>query len=121
MNITLKVNNKTHQITAPPNETLLTTLRSLGYHSVRFGDEHGYSGSDTILLDGKPVNAGMMLTAQAEGHKILTVESLGEHPEQGWKKTAGLHPIQEAFIETGAIQGGYYTPAQILTAKALLD
>ncbi len=121
MNITLKINNKTHKTTALPGDSLLTTLRALGYHSVRFGDEHGYSGSDTILLDGKPVNAGMMLTAQAEGHEILTVESLGEHPEQGWKKTAGLHPIQEAFIETGAIQGGYYTPAQILTAKALLD
>ncbi len=62
-----------------------------------------------------------MLAAQAEGHKIVTIEALGEHPDQGWKKTGGLHPLQKAFIETGAIQCGYCTPAQILAAKALLD
>ena len=62
-----------------------------------------------------------MLTAQAEGHKVVTIEGLGEHPEQGWKKTDGLHPLQQAFIETGAIQCGYCTPAQILAAKSLLE
>ena len=62
-----------------------------------------------------------MLTAQAEGHKVVTIEGLGEHPEQGWKKTGGLHPLQLAFIETGAIQCGYCTPGQILAAKALLE
>ncbi|MGZ6347340.1 MAG: molybdopterin-dependent oxidoreductase, partial [Anaerolineales bacterium] len=79
------------------------------------------SGSDTVLLDGKPVNSGTMFAAQAEGHYIVTIEGLGEHPDQGWKKTEGLHPLQLAFIETGAIQCGYCTPAQILAAKALLD
>ena len=78
MNIQLKVNGKDHQITALPGDTLLSTLRGLGYHSIKFGDEHGYSGADTILLDGKPVNAGMMLAAQAEGHEIATLEALGE-------------------------------------------
>ncbi len=53
--------------------------------------------------------------------RIATIEALGEHPDQGWKKTGGLHPLQLAFIETGAIQCGYCTPAQILAAKALLD
>ena len=62
-----------------------------------------------------------MLAAQAEGHNIVTIEALGEHPEQGWKKTDGLHPLQQAFVESGAIQCGYCTPAQILAAKALLD
>ncbi len=121
MNITLTINGITHEITISPSETLLTALRRLGFHGVKFGDEQGLSGADTVLLDGKPVNAGSMLTAQAEGHKIVTIEGLGEHPEQGWKKTGGLHPLQQAFIETGAIQCGYCTPGQILAAKALLE
>jgi len=87
---------------------------------VKFGDEGGLSGADTVLLDGVPVNAGSMLAAQAGGRKIVTIEGLGEHPEQGWKKTGGLHPLQQAFIETGAIQCGYCTPGQILAANALL-
>ena len=81
----------------------------------------GCRGSDTVLLDGKPVNAGSLLAAQAEGHNIATIEALGEHPEQGWKLTDGLHPLQKAFVETGAIQCGYCTPAQILAAKSLLE
>jgi putative selenate reductase molybdopterin-binding subunit len=72
-------------------------------------------------MDGKPVNAGSLLAAQAQGHKVATIEALGEHPEQGWKHTDGLHPLQKAFVETGAIQCGYCTPAQILAAKALLE
>ncbi len=121
MNITLKINGIETATNVKPGDTLLWTLRNLGYHSIKFGDEHGYSGADTILLDGKPVNAGTMLTAQAEGHEIATLEALGEHPEQGWRKTAGLHPLQQAFIETGAIQSGYCTPAQIMAAHALLE
>ncbi len=121
MNIPLIINGNTHETDITPNETLLTTLRGLGFHGVKFGDEQGLSGSDTVLLDGKPVNAGSMLTAQAEGHKVVTIEGLGEHPEQGWKKTDGLHPLQQAFIETGAIQCGYCTPGQILAANALLE
>ncbi len=121
MNISLEVNGILHALNCPPHTSLLTALRSLGFHSIKFGDEHGLSGADTVLLDGKPVNAGLMLAAQAEGHKIATLEALGEHPEQGWRKTDGLHPLQQAFIESGAIQCGYCTPAQILAAKALLD
>ncbi len=121
MTHTLLVNGIAHEVTFAPHETLLSVLRRLGYHSVKFGDEHGLTGADTVLLDGKPVNAAMMLAAQAEGHQIATLEALGEHPDQGWKKTGGLHPLQKAFIETGAIQCGYCTPAQILAAKALLD
>ncbi len=121
MIIPIQINGTSYELETFSSETLLTALRHLGFHSIKFGDEHGLSGSDTILLDGKPVNAGLILAAQAEGHKIATVEALGEHPEQGWKKTAGLHPLQQAFIETGAIQCGYCTPAQLLAAKALLD
>ncbi len=121
MNITLTINGITHETQISPSKTLLATLRGQGFHGVKFGDEQGLSGSDTVLLDGKPVNAGSMLAAQAEGHKIVTIEGLGEHPEQGWKKTGGLHPLQQAFIETGAIQCGYCTPGQILAANALLE
>src|SRR5688572_9763003 len=121
MKIFLKINGTDHEIDCAPSETLLSSIRRLGFFGVKFGDEHGLSGADTVLLDGKPVNAGSLLAAQAEGHNIVTIEGLGEHPEQGWKKTEGLHPLQLAFVESGAIQCGYCTPAQILAAKALLD
>ncbi len=121
MNITLQINGTETNLDLAPSITLLAALRGLGFHGVKFGDEGGLSGSDTILLDGKPVNAGSLLAAQAEGHKVATIEALGEHPEQGWKLTDGLHPLQKAFVETGAIQCGYCTPAQILAAKSLLE
>lgn len=121
MNLILHVNGISHDLETSSSETLFSVLRRLGFYGIKFGDEHGLSGADTVLLDGKPVNAGLVLAMQAEGHKIATVESLGEHPEQGWKRTLGLHPLQQAFIETGAIQCGYCTPAQLLAAKSLLD
>ena len=121
MNVNLTVNATQHALETTPSETLFTALRCLGYYGIKFGDEQGLSGADSVLLDGRPVNAGSLLAAQAEGHHIVTIEGLGEHPDQGWKKTEGLHPLQLTFIETGAIQCGYCTPAQILAAKALLD
>ncbi|MFC1996374.1 molybdopterin-dependent oxidoreductase [Chloroflexota bacterium] len=121
MNIQLSVNGIDHHVEISPGDKLLKILRSLGYQGVKFGDEGGQSGADTVLLNGVPINAGLMLAAQAEGHKIATIEALGEYPQKGWKKTAGLHPLQKTFIETGAIQCGYCTPAQILAAKHLLD
>ncbi len=121
MNIQLTINGIENPIEISPGDSLLKTLRFLGFHGVKFGDEGGLSGADTVLLDGVPINAGLMLAAQAEGHKIATIEALGQHPQQGWKKSSGLHPLQDAFIETGAIQCGYCTPAQILAAKHLLE
>jgi putative selenate reductase molybdopterin-binding subunit len=121
MNITLKINGIEHLIDIAPSATLLAAVRGLGFYGIKFGDEQGLSGSDTVLLDGKPVNAGSMLAAQAQNHNIVTIEGLGENPEMGWRKTEGLHPLQQAFVESGAIQCGYCTPAQILAAKALLD
>ena len=121
MNITLTINANKHEIDCAPSETLLSAVRRLGYYGVKFGDEQGLSGADTVLLNGKPVNAGLMLAAQAEGHNIVTIEGLGEHPDQGWRKTDGLHPLQQSFVEAGAIQCGYCTPGQILAAKTLLE
>jgi putative selenate reductase molybdopterin-binding subunit len=121
MNINLLINGVQSDFTVSPGDTLFTVLRKAGYYSIKFGDEHGFSGVDTVLLDGDPINSGLILAAQAEGHKIVTAEALGDFPDQGWKKTEGLHPLQLAFIETGAIQCGYCTPAQLLASKALLD
>ena len=121
MNVQLMINGIEYPTEINPGDRLLKTLHSLGYHGVKFGDERGVSGADTVLLDGMPVNAGLILTAQAESHQIVTIEAIGEHPKQGWKKTDGLHPLQRAFIETGAIQCGYCTPAQIQAAKHLLE
>ena len=98
MNLTLTINGNKHELECHPSETLLSAVRRLGYYGVKFGDEQGLSGADTVLLDGKPVNAGSMLAAQAEGHLIVTIEGLGEHPEQGWKKTEGLHPLNRRSL-----------------------
>jgi len=121
MKIKLQINGVKKEIKVAPGDSLFKVLRSLGYHGVKFGDEHGQTGADTVLIDGLPVNATLYLAAQAEGHKIATIEALGEHPEHAWRLSDGLHPLQQAFIETGAIQCGYCTPGQILAAKALID
>ena len=120
LDIKLTINNEIYQLQISPGERLFTVLRRLGFSSVKFGDEHGKSGADTVLLDGKPVNSYLLLAAQAVGHDLETLEQLGEHPHQGWKETQGLHILQQEFIKTGAIQCGYCTPAQILAAKELL-
>ena len=73
MEITLHINGSDHHLDASPAATLFSVLRGLGFHGVKFGDENGLSGSDTVLLDGKPVNAGSLLAAQAEGHKVATI------------------------------------------------
>ncbi len=105
-----------------PGMTLLALLRREGFFGAKYGGcDNGECGACAILLDGVPVNSCRMLAAQAVGHLIETIEGIGEHPEQGWKKTEGLHPIQRAFVETGAIQCGYCTPAQVLAAKSLLE
>jgi len=120
MKIKLLINGVEKEIQVAPGDSLFKVLRSLGYHGVKFGDEHGQTGADTVLIDGLPINATLYLAAQAEGHKIVTIEALGEHPDHAWRQSNGLHPLQKAFVETGAIQCGYCTPGQILAAKALI-
>ena len=120
MQISLTLNDTSQTWDIPVNETLLDALRRHGVFGVKQGCETGECGACTVLLDDVPVTSCTMLAAQADGHRVTTVEALGEHPEQGWKHTEGLHPLQQAFIETGAIQCGYCTPAQLLAAEALL-
>ncbi len=122
MDITLSINGIARQYSIAPSDTLLSVLRRSGFFGVKFGGcQQGECGACAVLLDGRPVNSCSMLAAQAEGHRIETIEGIGEHPEQGWKKTGGLHPIQQAFIESGAVQCGYCTPAMVLAAKSLLE
>ncbi len=121
MQIHLTINDESKTWDVAPNETLLDALRRDGYFGVKHGCENGECGACTVLLDDKPVASCVMLAAQAESKRITTIESLGQVEDQGWKHTEGLHPIQQAFVELGALQCGYCTPAMILAAKALLD
>ena len=120
MNLSMTINDKPHRITANPGDSLLKVLRAEGYFGVKHGCETGECGACSVLVDGVPVNSCVYLAAQAEGHQIETIENIGEHPEQGWKNSQGLHPLQTAFVESGAIQCGFCTPAQIMVAKDLL-
>ena len=121
MQLNLNINNENKTFDVAPNETLLHTLRANGYFGVKHGCDNGECGACAVLIDDVPMNSCMLLTAQVDGKYITTIESVGQVEEQGWKHTAGLHPIQQAFVEVGAIQCGYCTPAMILAAKALLD
>ncbi|MDZ7843643.1 MAG: molybdopterin cofactor-binding domain-containing protein [Anaerolineales bacterium] len=121
MDLELLINDEKYQVRAAPGESLFQALRKLGFWGVKFGDEHGLTGSDTVLLDGKPVNSILLLAAQAEGRRIETIEQMGEHPQQGWKESPGLHILQQEFVKTGAIQCGYCTPAMVLAARELIE
>ncbi len=120
MRLNFQINHQWQEFEAAPGASLLNVLRSAGYFGVKHGCESGECGACAVLMDGRLVDSCMMLAAQADGHSLETIEALGEHPEQGWKTTAGLHPLQTAFVESGAIQCGYCTPAQILAACQLL-
>ena len=109
----LTVNGALRHVEVEARTTLLDVLRRLGQHGVKHGCETGECGACAVLLDGRPVPSCLMLALRAQGRSVLTVEGLGT-PD-------ALHPVQQAFVETGAIQCGYCTPAMELCAKALLD
>lgn len=112
--ITLNVNDNEYEVEVAPHHTLLDTLRDkLGFTEVKNSCESGECGACTVLLDGKPVCSCLMLAMQADGRKIITARGLA--------KDGKLHPLQERFIEYGAVQCGYCTPGMLLAAKALLD
>ncbi len=122
MKVSFLLNNIPQEWDVPAGETLLTALRGRGYYGVKNGGcSHGECGACAVLLDGKPANSCLLLAAQADGHRIETIEAVGEHPQHGWKISRGFHAIQNAFVESGAIQCGYCTPAQVLAAAALLE
>jgi putative selenate reductase molybdopterin-binding subunit len=121
MRITISLNGEERQFDVAPRDTLFGLLRRAGIASVKFGSEDGADGYSTVLLNGRPCSSVVMLAAQADGAEVLTVEGVGGRQRGGWQERAPWHPLQRAFVETGAIQSGYDTPALILAGKALLD
>jgi carbon-monoxide dehydrogenase small subunit len=112
--ISLKVNGLERSAEVEARMTLLDMVRDkLGLTGAKLGCDIQVCGACTLLVDGKPVSACSVLAADVDGTEILTIEGLS-------KKDA-LHPLQEAFMEFGALQCGYCTSGFILTAKALLD
>ena len=114
MDVNFVLNGVPRRITCAPGDSLLAVLRREGCFSVRYGSDTGETGAAAILLDGRPVSSDVLLAAQAGGHEVTTVESLNV-------TTGELHPIQEAFVDTGALQSGYSAGAMVLAAKALLE
>jgi putative selenate reductase molybdopterin-binding subunit len=122
MKIELNVNSVILEKEIKPGTTLLEVLRQAGYFGSKDAKcKSGECGACSVLMDGKLVNSCQIMAAQAGGHKITTIEAVGEMPDQGWKDTSGLDVIQQAFINTGAIQCGYCTPAMVLAARGLLE
>ena len=111
--LTLQVNGASHTVTVEPRVTLLNALRNhLDFTGAKQVCDRGGCGGCTVLLDGAPVKACMMLAADAEGHEITTVEGLGT-PEK-------MSPLQEAFVEADALQCGFCTPGFVVSGTALL-
>ena len=112
MDLHVTLNGVARRITCDAGDSLLEVLRRAGFFSVRYGSDTGETGAAAVLVDGRLVSADVMLAAQADGHAIETVEA---------SPSGEMHPIQQAFIDAGAIQSGYSTPAMVLAAKALIE
>ncbi len=110
--ITFELNGTAVTTTVEASENLRELLRRLGMLSVKFGSSSGETGAATILLDGRPASADLILAAQVAGHAVTTVEALNTERD--------LHPIQAAFTATGAFQSGYSAGAMVLGTLALL-
>lgn len=113
MKIDLTINGNTGTYDVHPGTLLMELLRQEGWFSVKHGCETGECGTCTVLIDGLSINSCIYLAAQAHGKSVTTVEALGTPTK--------MHPIQQAFVETGAVQCGYCTPAMVLAAQELLS
>ena len=113
-NVTIIVNGETRTAAVPPETTLLRLLRDhFGLTGAKLGCDVGDCGACTVMVDGQPVNACLMLAGQADGREVLTIEGLASRDS--------LHPVQKAFEDRAALQCGFCGPGVILSAKALLD
>jgi carbon-monoxide dehydrogenase small subunit len=111
--VTVRVNGVDHQADCWEGESLLFALREkLGFPGSKNACEQGECGSCSVLLDGQLVCACLVLAAQADGHDVTTVEGLADGNR--------LHRVQEAFVETGAVQCGFCTPGLVVAAADLL-
>ena len=114
MLIKLDVNDETYELEVEPHEMLVDVLRSrLGLTGTKQACSGGGCGACTVLLNGRPVYSCMIFAGRAEGKKITTIEGLSSQGK--------LHPIQQSFIDCGAVQCGYCTPGHIMAGKALLE
>lgn len=112
--ISLTVNKKTYEVAVEPNKTLAQLLREdLNLLGTKIGCGIGDCGACTVIMDGRTVNSCLVLAVQADGSKVTTIEGIAD----GQK----LHPVQQAFVEHGAVQCGFCTPGMVLSAKTLLD
>lgn len=111
--ICVNINGEMGNLIVSKDETLLEALRSYGWKGTKKGCDTGDCGSCTIIFNGKPVLGCMMPAVSAHGGNITTIEGLGT--------VRNPHPIQQAFVEAGAVQCGFCIPGMILSTKALLD
>jgi aerobic-type carbon monoxide dehydrogenase small subunit (CoxS/CutS family) len=112
--IRFTVNGKARSVATEPERSLLEVLREdLGLTGTKYGCGEGQCRSCTVLMDGRPVVSCVTPVRAAEGKKIVTIEGLAANGK--------LHPVQQAFLDEGALQCGYCTPGMILTAAALLE
>lgn len=110
----INVNGVDHELDIEPELRLLDLLREkLKFTGTKEGCGEGECGACTVILDGKAVNSCLVLAAQAHGKKVITIEGLAKGDE--------LDPVQQAFLDNGAVQCGYCIPGMVLSAKALLD
>lgn len=113
--VRLRVNGREHELWVGTNRMLLDALHDdLGMAEVRYGCGEGVCGTCTVLLDGEPISACLLLAVQAEDHEITTLTGLGDTGD-------GLHAIQDCFLNAGAAQCGFCTPGMILTSLALVE
>ena len=112
--VNVTVNGQSYRIETRPNQTLLYLLREeLGLTGAKDGCSEGECGACTVLMDGEPVNACLVLAGQANGREVLTIEGLAQNGQ--------LHPVQRSFVETAAVQCGFCTPGLIMASVALID
>ena len=112
--IELNVNGLGYDVVISPQDLLIDVLRQkLDLTGTKKGCGQGDCGTCTVLIDGRRALACLTLAIACEGRRILTIEGMEQH--------GVLHPIQQAFIDKGAIQCGYCTPGMVMSAKALLD
>jgi len=114
LQISIRVNGEDQDLLVAPNRTLTEILREdLGLTGTKQGCGEGECGSCMVLLDGAPVNSCLVLAVQVDGHEVTTIEGVADGNE--------LHPVQQAFVDQGAVQCGFCTPGMVLSAKALLE
>lgn len=114
VDISLKVNGEFFEISVDENLRLIDLLRDeLGFVGTKEGCGEGECGACTVIMDGETVNSCLVMAFQANGSNILTIEGL--------ERNGKLHPVQQAYIDVGAVQCGFCIPGMVLSTKALLD